>query len=80
MADVLRFRLLCSFLIPGRPEDLSHSNIGEGRMGPLKTAVKLEGKSVREGVLRLTGNKAAHDEEGKQGFMAIDARVRLECL
>jgi hypothetical protein len=45
-------------------------------MGRLKTKVELEGKSVREGVLRLTGNKAAHDEEGKQGFMALDTRVR----
>jgi len=69
-------RLPCSFLIPGRPEDLSHSNIGEGRMVTLKNQVGLQGRPVVECVLKLTGNKAAPDEAGKQGFMEIDTKAR----
>ena len=72
----LRRRLACSFLIPGRPEDLSHSNICEGRMTTFKTSEELEGRPICEAVLKMTGNKNAHDGVGKQGFMEIDTEAR----
>ena len=71
-----RRRLSCSSLIPCRPEDLSHSNICEGRMSTFKTREKLEGKPLREVVLTMTGNKNAQDPVGKQGFMEIDTKAR----